>query len=218
LDQAAEAGRRLAQFHLVTQDIELEEVPLEINPSIRRAWTDWEVHLDELLAEFTGDDVEAELTSLRQFRDDLVELLPLDSFDTLPSGWAHGDYHGLNVVFQGPEMRGLFDFDALNRGRYVEDIGYALFMFGREFRGSRKIHTDAARAFLDAYRTVRQISRAESDALPLVAPLVWVARGAYYGMLRRDGDDALAHFHRHVDTMRALWTDREQIAKIIVNS
>ncbi len=127
------------------------------------------------------------------------------------------DYHGLNVVFEEAELRGLFDFDALNRGRYIEDIGYALFMFGREFRGSRKIRSNAARAFLDSYGATRPLSSGECEALPLLAPLGWVGRSAYYAMLRRDGDDALAHFRRHVDTMHSLLADRERIAKMIAN-
>lgn len=215
LDQAGEAGRRLAQFHLVTQDIEMEEVPLEINSSIRRFWTHWEIDLDELRAEFRGEDIEEQLTSLRHFRDELVSRLPLDRFDTLASGWAHGDYHGLNIVFAGTELRGLFDFDALNRGRYVEDIGYGLFMFGRESRGSRKIRPDAARAFIDAYYRVRPVSHGEREAVLLVAPVGWVGRGAYYAMLRRDGDDPLAYFRRHVDTMRAVAANRDTIAKVL---
>jgi len=215
LDQAAEAGRRLAQFHLVTKDIQLEDVPLDINPSLRRAWTHWEVDLDELRAEFIGDDIEEQLTVASRSRNELVASLPLDAFDTLPSGWAHGDYHGLNVVFAGAELRGLFDFDALYRGRYVEDIGYGLFMFGREFRGSHKIRSGAARAFLDGYCDTRPLLQSERDALALIAPLCWVGRGTYYAMLRRDGDEALVHFRRHMDTMRALWADRQRITGMV---
>jgi aminoglycoside phosphotransferase (APT) family kinase protein len=58
--------------------------------------------------------------------------------DALPVGWVHDDYHGRNMVFVQDEMRGLFDFDAVERGPLVIDVAYGTYSFGREARGSMR--------------------------------------------------------------------------------
>ena len=213
--QVAKAGRRLADFHTVSASIELEEVIVDANPKPRRWWSHGEEELAALQEMFADDAVAEELAFLREWRADLVSAWPLDRLDALPASWVHGDYHGSNMVFVGDEVRGLFDFDTLHRGFSVEDIGHALTMFAREFRGSRRIRSDAARRFLDAYDHHRPMRKEEREALPMMAVLAWAGSPANYRMLQRDGEDTLAFFRHYVSLMRDLQVEMERLAPVL---
>ncbi len=207
MGQVSEAGRRLAEFHTITAPIDLQEVVLDINPQVRRWWTHGEEELAALEAMFRDDGVEKELDFLRGWHADLLNEWPLARLDALPAGWVHSDFHGRNMVFVGDELRGLFDFDPLHRGFWVEDVAHALFMFGREFRGSTRIRPDAAQRFLDAYESVRRLAAEEREALPMMAVLVWAPTAAYQELHRRDGEDTVAWFRRYVVLMRELQSE-----------
>ncbi len=214
-EQTAEAGRRLAKFHTITAPIDLQEVVLDINPQVRRWWTHGEEELAALEAMFRDDGVEKELDFLRGWHADLLNKWPLARLDALPTGWVHSDFHGRNMVFVGDELRGLFDFDPLHRGFFVEDVAHALFMFGREFRGSTRICPDAAQRFLGAYQSVRPLAPEERAALPMMAALVWAPIAPYHELLRRDGEDALGFFRHYVTLMRELQAEMERLAPLL---
>ena len=215
LGQVAEAGRRLAQFHSVTSSIELEEVVIDINPQVRLWWTQGEEELSALAALFRDDEVAEELAFLRAWHAELLRQWPLDRLDALPTGWVHSDFHGRNMVFVGDELRGLFDFDPLHRGFWVEDVAHALFMFAREFRGSTRIRPEVARLFLDAYDGVRPQAEEERAALPMMAVLDWVHSAPYHALLARDGEDTLAFFRHWVQLMRDLEAEMARLAPLL---
>jgi Ser/Thr protein kinase RdoA (MazF antagonist) len=202
LDQVEEAGRRLAQFHTASERIELPEVAVDINPEPRRWWTDGEELLGEIEAMCAGQGVEEELAFLGRWQRELVAQVPLSAFDALPTGWVHGDYHGRNMVFVGGELRGLFDFDPLFRGRYLDDIPIAAFRFGREKRASLTLRPEVARLFLDAYESIRPLTLGERSAFVAFGPLGWMETAAYYRMLRDDGEDWLTELRLYVARMR----------------
>ena len=202
--QVIEAGRRLAEFHTVSAQIELEEVLVDANPDARRWWTHGEDELSALDALCAGLGVDEELAYLHRWRAELVAAVSLPTVDALPSGWVHSDFHGRNMVFVGDELRGLFDFDPLYRGRWLEDVAMALVRFAREARGSFNLRPDAARSFLSAYEEVRPLTAGERRLLPLFGPLGWMERASYYLLLRRDGEDWLGHLRLYTATMRAV--------------
>ncbi len=213
--QVAEAGRRLGEFHAVTDSIELEEVDIEINPHFRRWWTHGDEELAALSEMFRSDGVEAELAFLQGWRTELRREWPLARLDALPTGWVHSDYHGRNMVFVGDELRGLFDFDPLHRGYWIEDVAHALFMFSREFRGSTHIRSEAARLFVEEYHHARPLEREERAALPMMAVLAWVPSAPYHELLRRDGEDTLAFFRHYVSLMQDLQTEMERLTPLL---
>jgi Ser/Thr protein kinase RdoA (MazF antagonist) len=215
MGQVAEAGRRLAQFHTITSAIGLEEVVIDINPQFRRWWTHGEEELAALEAMFRDDGVGEELAFLRGWHADLLRRWPLARLDALPAGWVHSDFHGRNMVFVGDELRGLFDFDPLHRGFWVEDIAHALFMFGREFRGSTRIRPEAARLFLDAYAAVRPLAEEEREAIAMMAVLAWVPSAPYQELHRRDGEDSLAWFRHYVALMRDLEAEMARLRPLL---
>ena len=214
--QVAEAGRRLAQFHTVSESIELEHVALDVNPDARRWWTRGEDELAALDALFRGRGVDEELAFVRDWAAELRDGMSLDALERLPAGWAHGDYHGRNMVFVEDELGGLFDFDVLYRGLYVEDVAYGLFMFGREFRGSRRIRPEAAQLFLDGYDRVRALADDERALLPVMMALGWSPRAAYYALMERDGEDAVAFFQRDVSFVRDLQAEAQRLRPLLV--
>jgi Ser/Thr protein kinase RdoA (MazF antagonist) len=216
MEQVAEAGRRLAQFHTVTDSIRLEEVVIDINPSFRRWWTHAVEELSALAELFHDEAVEEEMAFLRSWQQELVAKVPLTTLDALPPGWVHSDFHGRNMIFAGDELRGLFDFDPLHRGFWVEDIAHALFMFGREFRGSTRIRPDAAQRFLDAYDSGRWLTKDERAVLPMMAVLVWAPSAPYLALLERDGEDTLAFFRHYVGLMRELQSEMERLWPVLV--
>jgi homoserine kinase type II len=217
LEQVAEAGRRLAEFHQVTSSIDLEEPTFDLNLPLREWWTNGKEQireLGELFASRAADD----LAFVRSWHESLLRDWPLDSYDALPSGWVHGDYHGRNMVFAGDEMRGLFDFDVVMRGTWGIDISQALFTFGREARGSFRIRPDAAQVLLQSYETVRPLLEEERAALPMAAVLNWAPNASYYEMIERDGEDPAAHFRRHVNNMRELQSEMERLRPVLLGS
>ena len=215
MGQVAEAGRRLGEFHAVTASIELEEVDIEINPHVRCWWTHGDEELAALSEMFRGDGVEGELAFLQGWRTELLRKWPLARLDALPTGWVHSDYHGRNMVFVGDELRGLFDFDPLHRGYWIEDVAHALFMFSREFRGSTHIRPEAARLFVDEYHHARPLAEEERAALPMMAVLAWVPSAPYHELLRRDGEDTLAFFRHYVSLMQDLQTEIKRLIPLL---
>lgn len=215
LDQVAEAGRRLAEFHAVTDSIELEEVEIDINPHLQRWWTQGEEELAALEEMFRAQGVEEELIFLRGWQAELVREWPLARLDALPTGWVHSDYHGRNMVFVGDGLRGLFDFDPVHRGFLAEDIGHALFMFSRELRGSTHMRPEAARRFIDEYHGVRPLAEEERAALPAFALLAWAPSAPYHALLRRDGEDTLAFFRHYVQLMRDIGAEMARLGPLL---
>jgi Ser/Thr protein kinase RdoA (MazF antagonist) len=140
--------------------------------------------------------------------------VPLSVFDSLPAGWVHGDYHGRNMVFVGSDMRGLFDFDPLNRGRLLEDVAAAVFRFARERRGSLTLRPDVARVFLDEYDAVRPLTAAERGLLPEFGELGWIERAHYYRILQRDGDDWTGHMRLYCGVMRTVRSELERLRSL----
>jgi len=209
--QVAEAGRRLAQFQTLTTAIDLEESRIDINPDLRRWWTHGDEDLAALEAMFRDGGVGEEMVYLRAWRAALLREWPLERLDALPSGWMHSDFHGRNMVFADNELRGLFDFDPLHRGPFVEDVAHAMFMFARERRGSTRIRPSVARIFLDAYDATRPLSQEERAAIPIMAVLAWAPIAPYHALLRRDGEDALAWFRHYVRLMQDLGLEMEQL-------
>jgi len=213
VEQAVEAARRLAQFHSITDNFTDEEVVLDIS-RMPDWWTGAGKEIDALEEFFTGMGVEDELACIREYVAELVDKWPAERNAKLRSAWVHGDYHGRNMVFVNDEVRGLFDFDVIRRGFRIEDISLALFMFGREYRGSRTIRPDVAQAFLEEYRRDAELGPDELEALPIISVLERVPVAPYYEMIRRGGEDPIPFLRDHVETMRTMRSEMKRIESI----
>src|SRR5262249_16844150 len=138
-EQVSEAARRLAQFHAIAETFPGEASVLDYDPPIRHWGLSAAENLRALEGMYAGVGGQADLSDLSYLSDWWRWTLnewPPERLDALRVGWVHGDYHGRNMVFVGDKLRGLFDFDAINRGPLVYDVGYGLHMFGRAAHGS----------------------------------------------------------------------------------
>jgi Ser/Thr protein kinase RdoA (MazF antagonist) len=216
IGQVAEAARRLAQFHAIAETFPGEAVMLEYQPPIRDWWMSAEENLQALEEMFAGVAVQDELTYLREWWRWVLAEWPLARLDVLPVGWAYGDYHGRNMVFVGDELRGLFDFDELERGPLVFDVARGVHMFGREARGSLRIRPEVARLFIAAYARDRALSREERAALPVMVAMYFPPDARYHRYCQQQrGEDIEARLRREVGIMRALRAEMARIGPLL---
>ena len=59
-----------------------------------------------------------------------------------------------------------------------------------------------------------ELSQEELEAIPILTVLDSIPFTSYYAMLRRDGEDALAYFRNHVETMSIMWAEMQRISAI----
>lgn len=85
----------------------------------------------------------------------------------LPSGVVHADLFPDNVFFQGQEVSGLLDFYFACEDIYAYDLAIVLnawcFEYGTEFNITKAKH------LMHGYDSVRPLSAAEREALPVLA-------------------------------------------------
>ncbi len=202
MPQVVGAAAALADFHRVTKTFPEAEVVGQGNPNVRRWWTRGDVLLEELDLLLGDRGVDAELRFLHRWRAELVREWPLERVDTLPTAWVHGDFHGRNVRFSGNAVCGIFDFDLVHFGFAVEDVGDALFRFGRACRGSTRLRPGGARAFLNGYSGSRTLTEEERAAIGIMASLAMARDRSYYDLLAADNRDPVPFLKEKVDLMR----------------
>lgn len=213
--QAVEAGRRLAEFHLLTEGFGESPPQHELQLVTRSYWTDGERELGLLAQRFGASNVEGEIEYLRAWLQDLRRALPLSECDALPAGWLHDDYHGRNLVYRDDRVVALLDFDTTERGPYVLDLERGLHSFGREQRGSHVVRPEWSRWFLDGYESLRPLTAEERKALPALYGIhLSAAFDALYGMIERYGEDPLAAFRQDVENLRLRREQAENIARL----
>lgn len=213
IEQVAEAARRLAQFHAVAETFSGAHVAVEHAPPLREWWASCDENLRALAELLVGSAVEAELTYVRDWWRRVLAEWPLARVEALPPGWVHDDYHGRNMVFVQDEMRGLFDFDAVERGPLVIDVAYGTYSFGREARGSTRLREAVARVFLHTYTRERPLTREEWAAFPMMVALSWLLQPRFYAHLQQDGVDLIPRFRRDVHMMRAVEAEMKRVVR-----
>ena len=210
--QVLEAARRLAQFHSIAETFTNDAPALDYQEPYRDWWAGADENLQELEEIYAGLPVQDELSYVREWWARVLAEWPLARLDALPVGWVYGDYHGRNMVFVDDELRGLFDFDDIERGPLVYDIAQGVHMFARQKRGSRTIRPDVARAFIKAYAQGRALSDEERAALPMMVAMSFPPNAAYHRYCRdRRGEDLVTRLRREVARMRWLSAEMDRI-------
>ena len=209
--QVKEAARRLAQFHTVADTFPGEEITLDHYRPFRERWTHAYQDQSELQELFSGIEISKELALLRERDSRVLSEWPLERFDGLPVGWTHGDYHGRNLVFEGDKLKALLDFDEVSREPYAWDIANAVYMFGREARGSFNIRPDVARHFLDVYGIYHSLTGEERSAIPMILSMKFPDDIDYYRHCKSMGEDIEDRLRREIRMMQSL---REAMAAL----
>lgn len=211
--QTAEAGRRLAQFHLAAASFDEPEVPVDWGGDFRSFWLRGSEEA-ELPSLFAGMGIEGELAFRLSWWRSVSAEWPIERVEALPYGWIHGDYHGTNVVFVEDRMAALFDFDVVFWGLLVLDVAHGLVTFGRERRGAHKLRVEAIKIFLTAYQEIRQLSPEEIHAIPVLVLANRAGSARYFSYRERDGDDICSVLRKSVAVIRELRPQLQQLAPI----
>ncbi len=150
-----EVGKALAAMHLAGEGFKLKR-PNALSVE------GWKVLWDK--SEARADEVEMGLQQeIRADLDDLAAHWPKN----LPAGVIHADLFQDNVFFLGDELSGLIDFYFACNDLLAYDVSICLNAWCFEKDGSYNV--TKGKALLEGYQSVRPLSEAELDALPLLA-------------------------------------------------
>ncbi|MCZ7940239.1 homoserine kinase [Agrobacterium salinitolerans] len=150
-----EVGKALAAMHLAGEGFEIKR-PNALSVE------GWKVLWDK--SEARADEVEKGLKDeIRPEIDYLAAHWPKD----LPAGVIHADLFQDNVFFLGDELSGLIDFYFACNDLLAYDVSICLNAWCFEKDGAYNV--TKGKALLEGYRSVRPLSEAELEALPLLA-------------------------------------------------
>lgn len=150
-----EVGKALAAMHLAGEGFEIKR-PNALSVE------GWKVLWDK--SEARADEVEKGLKDeIRSEIDYLAAHWPKD----LPAGVIHADLFQDNVFFLGDELSGLIDFYFACNDLLAYDVSICLNAWCFEKDGAYNV--TKGKALLEGYQSVRPLSAAELDALPLLA-------------------------------------------------
>lgn len=150
-----EVGKALAAMHLAGESFEIRRPNALSLAGWRELWDK---------AEARADEVEAGLSAeIRGEMEHLEANWPHD----LPAGVIHADLFPDNVFFIGDELSGLIDFYFACNDLLAYDVSICLNAWCFEKDGSYNI--TKGKALLEGYQSVRPLSEAELEALPVLA-------------------------------------------------
>ncbi len=119
----------------------------------------------------------------------------------LPSGPVHADLFRNNVMFDGEQLSGFFDFYFAGCDTWLFDVAVTVNDWCIDL-GSGETDPQRVRAMLDAYRAVRPFTPEEEDAWPAMlraaALRVWLSR-LYDCYLPREAEMLTPHDPTHFE-------------------
>ncbi|OGO50279.1 MAG: hypothetical protein A2148_06460 [Chloroflexi bacterium RBG_16_68_14] len=199
LEQSREAGKRLAQFEAIAAGyagpvveppvVEVATWLAPVSSHVWRASVLTDQHEERLRELHAGPDYAGDLAFFSAWRREAAQAWPVERLAALPDAWLHCDYHGRNMVFQGDDLAGLFDFDFVGRGPRVFDVARGVFNFGREYRGSTMLREESCHAFLEGFESLEPLSHEERHALPFMAVLNWAPDAAFDAARQQEPGD-----------------------------
>lgn len=155
VEHCREVGAALAAMHLAGQDFAMRRQNALSMPGWRPLWEKAAVRAEEVKKGIVRE-VEADLA-----------LLEANWPDDLPKGVIHADLFPDNVFFLGNELSGLIDFYFACTDTLAYDLAVCLNAWC--FEKDNSYNLTKGTALLSAYTSVRSLSPAEEDALPLLA-------------------------------------------------
>ena len=183
-------GAMLAQMHLAGQDFDLQQ------PNLRGlAW--WNSVLPAVLPHITPEQRSLLLGELA-YQNHVAES---SGYKALPTGVVHADLFRDNVMFEGDELTGFFDFYFAGCDTFLFDISVCLNDWCIDLPTGQ--HDDVrAHAFLNAYQAVRPLTAQERTLLPAMlragALRFWISR-LWDFYLPRDASLLKAHDPAHFE-------------------
>lgn len=129
LAQISNAGKLLGKFHLATTEMEglPGKMPRFHDPNLSLQGLEW---AKASLARLPGPPDAAErIDRLMRLAREVGKRVPGSVYEVLPKCIIHGDYHPANMLYQGDEIAGLFDFDWTARAPRAVDVVDGLLFF-----------------------------------------------------------------------------------------
>lgn len=158
-----ELGKALASLHLAGQDFAMQR-PNTLSLS---GWQDLFAQCRE-----SADDVHQGLaqtieTELTRLSESWAKNLSQNGGENLPSGIIHADLFVDNVFFIGEKLSGMIDFYFACTDMFAYDLAIVLNAWC--FEADVNFNITKARALFEGYQSVRPLTGAEIDALPILA-------------------------------------------------
>jgi homoserine kinase type II len=186
----ASVGAMLARMHLAAHDYPLYQ------PNLRGL--SWWRETTPVVLPYLSDDNQQLLRAEMQFQENLAAST---IYPSLPSGPIHADLFRNNVMFNGEQLSGFFDFYFAGCDRWLFDVAVTVNDWCIDLDSGA---TDAARvrALLDAYHAVRPFTVEEISAWPAMlraaALRFWISR-LYDFYLPREAEMLTPHDPTHFE-------------------
>jgi len=168
LAHCSNVGAMLARMHLAGQDFNLHQRNL-------RGLTWWNATLPAILPNVSAEQRSLLLGELAYQN----HIAASSAFKALPKGTVHADLFRDNVMFEGGELTGFFDFYFAGCDTFLFDIGVCLNDWCIDLPSGQH-DAERADAFLNAYQAVRPLTAQERTLLPALARAgalrFWISR------------------------------------------
>ena len=134
-----------------------------------------------------------------------------------PAGWAHGDFHDLNVLWHDGAITAVVDFDRLGPKPYAYELvrsATLTFCHGDD----RGLDTGLAAAFTAGYRAVITLA---DDQIEFAVTRMWWERACDFWQLKRhylNSDNSCDHLFRSASALLWWWTGhRDQVTRCLTS-
>jgi homoserine kinase type II len=195
----AAVGAMLARMHLAAQDFPMPQ------PNLRGLawWNEIAPVVMPYLSDASRQLLAAEIAFQNNFADS-------DTYRQLPNGPVHADLFRNNVMFDGGQLAGFFDFYFAGCDTWLFDVAVTLNDWCIDL-DSGVIDSVRARAMLDAYHRERTFTVAEQSAWPAMlraaALRFWLSR-LYDFHLPREAEMLTPHDPVHFERILRLRIER----------
>jgi Ser/Thr protein kinase RdoA (MazF antagonist) len=161
--------------------------------------------------------VQAQLQERRALLDAVRGDMPDPDVPWVPAGWVHGDFHDLNVLWNGGRVAAVLDFDRVAVKPYAYEMvrsATLTFCYGDE----RGLAPDLTAAFASGYRAVLPLT---SDQVAFAANRLWWERVCDFWQLKRHysaADDSCDHLFRSASALLWWWTAHRDLVTDVLTS
>ncbi|NTV30782.1 phosphotransferase [candidate division WWE3 bacterium] len=196
LSHAQAAGNALAKLHQTIDSIDMKSIhlpqPLSLPERINR--------LDQRLRKNLQHNYLELNPSMLERIDNLwesvfTELLGLNHIFIVQDRIIHGDFIRGNLLFDGDDVCGILDFDAMRKGSFLEDLSGAVFQW---FWDERKMfaYEDIRDALVHGYKNIRPDESSFTTDVRLIDLFVLlIAWEKMTGFLDHPRDEIQLAFH-----------------------
>ncbi|HEX5495280.1 MAG TPA: phosphotransferase [Mycobacteriales bacterium] len=219
LAECAEVGGLLAELHAALADLAPRPGPTRPEPVIETSTVkgriDRYLGLIEQVKDPDGFDrlARRRLVERRELLERWAWLRPDEAAGCGPTGWVHGDFHHLNLLFDAGRVAGVVDWDRVKVWPYASELARsATLLFGHG--DDRGLDLGRVAAFAAGYRRRCELP---AEAVAVAVHRLWWERLGDFWQLAwhyERGDRSCDHLFVSSSALLAWWTaHREQVTE-----